>query len=822
MAMTLAEKIALCSGADFWHTKDYTEHGIPPMMMCDGPNGLRRQADEADMLGVNESMPATCFPTEALTACSFDEELLSEIGHAIALEAADQGVGMVLGPGANIKRNPLCGRNFEYFSEDPYLSGKMAAAYIRGVQSTGTVSSLKHFACNSQEYKRFSSDSILDERTLREMYLRAFEIAVKEGKPGAVMSAYNKINGVHCSDNRKLLTDILRTEWGFDGMVVTDWGAMDDRIRSFQAGCDLCMPGGSAFMEKEAEKAVLSGELREEDIDRSVERIRRTVRQGLDAIARLARDESKLSEGKPCPEKTNTVDRNSSAGRNEKLYRQHFDLAARAAQESAVLLKNDKNALPLASLGRTVFIGALAKSPRYQGAGSSHINPWKLESPLEACEGVTYVPGYHEDGSTDEELIREALDAASPAETIVVFAGLPAAYESEGFDREDMKLPEGMNRLIRELSASDKKLIVVLYSGSVVELPWADEVDAILYMGLPGEAGGTALKNLLLGQASPCGKLAESWPVKYEDVVSSECYGHGRKDAEYRESIYVGYRYYVTAHVPVRYPFGHGLTYTEFTYSDLKIEGRDVTCTVTNTGNVPAKEIVQLYLQSPSDLPSGRKIFRPALELAAFCKISLQPGESTGVHFRLDDRSFVVWENGWLIPEGTYTVRIGGSSEDLPLEGTICEKQRRLSICQPQSQEAEGRSVSQTGTTPEWYLHPQGKPSREDFEQLIGRKVKEKPLQKGSFTMDNTVMEMKDSSLVMKVMYKAVRSHIAKGFRGKDIEKDPTFRMMLSSSADASLNSMKISGGMKNYVLEGMLEMANGHVFRGIRRMIHS
>lgn len=836
MDMTLSEKIAFCSGTDFWHTKDYSRFGIPSMMMCDGPNGLRRQQDAADMLGVNESLPATCFPTEALTACSFDEALLSEIGQAIASEAADQGVGMVLGPGANTKRNPLCGRNFEYFSEDPYLSGKLAAAYVRGVQSTGIVSTLKHFACNSQEYKRFSSDSILDERTLREMYLRAFEIAVKEGKPGAVMCAYNKLNGEHCSDSRKLLTDILRTEWGFDGMVVTDWGAMNSRIRSFQAGCDLCMPGGSAYQEKEAEMAVRCGVLHEEDIDLSVERIRRTVTQGLNAVSGFSQKRSGLPEGTPCSgessgilerrlcsEKTEPEDLKSSADRSERLYREHFNLAARAAQESAVLLKNERGALPLASFAHTVFIGSLAGSPRYQGAGSSHINPWKLESPLEACKGVTYVPGYREDGSTDEKLIWEALKTASSAESVVVFAGLPASYESEGFDRENMKLPEGMNRLIRELSSGDRKLIVVLYSGSAVELPWADEADAILYMGLPGEAGGMALKRLLLGQAVPCGKLAESWPVRYEDVVSSSCYGHGRKDAEYRESIYVGYRYYSTAHAPVRYPFGYGLSYTEFAYSDLKIEGRDITCTVTNVGKAPAKEIVQLYLQPPQTYrtSSGKEVFRPALELCAFDKIRLQPGESAEVHFHLDDRSFAVWDDGWIVPEGTYTVKVGGSSENLPLQAAIQAGGERLSACRMKAD--EDRRGGSAESVPEWYRNPQGKPSLEDFEQLTGRKIEEKPARKGSFTMDNTVMEMKDHSFIMNIMYKAVKANIAKGFHGrKEIENDPTFRMMLNSAADASLSAMKINGGMKNHVLEGMLEMANGHFLKGIGRMIRS
>lgn len=767
--MTLEEKIALCSGADFWHTKAMERYGIPTMMMCDGPHGLRKQEDAADMLGVNQAVPATCFPTAVSTACSWDAELLSEIGQAIGAEAAAQGVGLVLGPGANLKRDPLCGRSFEYFSEDPYLTGKLAAGYIRGAESTGVSTSLKHFAFNSQEYKRFSSDSVMDERTMRELYLAGFELAVKEGRPSAVMCAYNKINGEHCSDSKMLLTDILRDKWGFDGMVVTDWGAMSDRIRGFAAGCDLNMPGGSAYMEKEAAQAVRDGTLSETDIDRCAERVLRLVEKGIAAI----------QNAKP-------VDMEA-----------HYALTRRAAAESAVLLKNEDAILPIVDQNEAVFIGHMTKELRYQGAGSSHINPWKLTGVLDACPGVAYAEGCDADGGTTEILLTEAVQAAKGAKTAVVFAGLTDKYESEGFDREDMKMPEGHNRLIEAVATANPNTVVVL-CGSAVELPWADKVKGILYMGLPGEAGGDAIRDLLFGRAAPCGKLAESWPLRYEDCVTSSYYAHGRKDAHYREGLYVGYRYYATAGVPVRYPFGYGLSYTTFAYADLNIDGDTVTCTVTNTGAVAGKEIAQLYIAPPKG-----PLYRPARELKGFQKIALEPGESKTVTFQLDDRSFAVWNGSWVIPGGRYTVLVGGSSEDLPLSGAV-----------------EKETVSLTApNVPAWYFAPKGAPSHGDFETLVGSPVVEKQLKKGQFTMENTVMEMKDHSFIMKIMFKAVESTVAKGFGGKKDYSDPTFRMMINSAADCSLSGMKINGAMKNYVMEGMLELANGHFFRGITKM---
>ena len=777
--MTLEEKIALCSGKDFWHTKDFEKYGIPSMMMCDGPHGLRKQEDAADMLGVNASVPATAFPTAAATGCSFDTELLGKIGAAITEEAKANQVGLVLGPGANLKRNPLCGRNFEYLSEDPYLSGKLAAVFIKEAQKNGIGTSLKHFACNNQEYKRFSSDSILDARTLRELYLSAFEIAVKEGKPKTVMSSYNKINGVHSSENKELLTDILRKEWGFDGVVVTDWGGMSDRIKSFAAGCDLSMPGGSAYMEKETVEAVKKGALSEDAVNLAADRMLTFVRDAAEVLK----------------EKT-TYDKEA-----------HHALACEAAEKSAVLLKNEEHILPLKKEEKIALIGVMAKEPRYQGAGSSHINPTKLEKLTEQMPEAIYAAGCDISGDTTEELLAEAVKAAKEAEKVIICAGLTDSYESEGFDRENMKMPQGHIRMIEEVAKVNPNVVVVLMCGSVVEVPWADQVKGILYMGLSGQAGALAIRNLLYGEANPSGRLAETWPNRYEDCPSAAFYANGKKDAQYREGIYVGYRYYDKAGVPVRFPFGYGLSYTSFTYSTPVIskaaEGYQVQVEVTNMGAFAGGEVVQLYVGAPQD-----GIHRPLRELKGFQKVYLAQGESRTVTFALNDRSFAVWSDGFKVPEGSYEIFIGGTPKSLISAGTV-------------QMEAKGENVTisdwQAGS---WYEKPEGIISKEQWEKMLGHTVEEPELVKGHFSMDNTVMEMKNYSFVMKVMYKGVEASVAKGFEGKVDYSIPEFRMMMASSADCSMSSMQICSGMKGHLMEGMLAMANGHFFKGIKLMI--
>ena len=766
--MRLEDKIALCEGANFWEAKAFEKYGIPAMFVCDGPNGLRKQdlSGGTDMLGVNKSRPATCFPAAVTTAGSWDTDLLQQVGTAIAQEAKDQGVGVVLGPGCNIKRNPLCGRNFEYFSEDPYLSGKLAANFIRGVESQGVGTSLKHFAANSQELSRFTSDSIIDERTLREIYLAGFEMAVKEGNPATVMCSYNKLNGTHASDNKKLLTDILRTDWGFDGLVVTDWGAMNDRIEGFKAGCDLNMPGGSHYMFKECAKAVADGTLLESDIDASVRRI----------LKQVFRSTEILKEPYTCD------------------YAAHHTVARKAAEQGAVLLQNNDNILPLCSHAKIAVIGAMAKDMRYQGAGSSHVNPRQLDHPLDFLPGAVYAPGCDDRGDTTDELIAEAMTAAQNAETAIVFAGLPARYESEGFDRDHLKMSEGHVRMIESVAQANPNTVVVLLCGGAVECPWADKVKAILYMGLPGEAGGEAIANLLYGRANPSGKLAESWPYAYEDVPSAEVFGK-MQDALYVEGIYVGYRYYDKAGKTVRWPFGHGLSYTTFGYSDLAVVNKTVTVTVTNTGALPGGEVVQMYVKAPQDC-----IHRPIRELKGFQKVFLHPGESKTVTFKLDDRSFAVWQNGWKVPGGRYLIQIADRLAEISVDGETVE----IPAWQPGS----------------WYESCQKKPLQREWETMIGNPYIPPELKKGSFTMDNTILEMKDYSLVMKIMFKATEMVIAKGTGGKVDYENPEFRMMINASAGGPLRSMQISGGIKGGIIPGMLEMANGHFFKGLWKMI--
>ena len=770
--MTLADKIALCTGADFWHSKAMEKYGIPAFMMSDGPHGLRCQSGDADMIGINNSIPATCFPTAVTAGATWDRELYAAEGEAIGQEAVAAGVDVVLGPGCNIKRNPLCGRNFEYISEDPYLAGKLAAAFIRGQQGAGVASSLKHFAANNQEYKRQNGDSQVDDRALREIYLAAFEAAVKEGKPGTVMCSYNKINGTHASDDRWLLTEVLREDWGFDGMVVTDWGALNDRIKGFQAGCDLNMPGGSKFMEKAAREAVRNGTLDEKDIDASVERI---LTLAFQAVERR---------------KKGTLDVEG-----------HHALARRIAEEGAVLLKNEDDILPVQAEDMAL-IGSMAKDFRYQGSGSSHINPTKYTSLMDALPDVPYTPCGDKDGKVTDAELSAAAEAAKNAKVAVVVAGLPDSYESEGFDRPDMSMPEGHIHMIEAVAAANPNTVVVLLGGSPMELPWCGKVKAVLYMGLPGQAGGEACANLLTGKANPSGKLTETWPVRYADTISKDTFG--RKNVEYRESIYVGYRYYDKARKEVRFPFGHGLSYTRFTYSGLEIRDRIISATITNAGSAAGAEVVQLYIAPPAG-----GIHRPEKELKGFVRVELQPGESKRVEFTLDDRSFAVWSDGWKIPGGSYKVLLAASSRDIRLEGTVG---------------VPGEALDAPAWQPgSWYETMAGAPTRQEWERAMGHPVPETPEpRKGQFTLDSTCMEMKDSSPVMKLQYKVTEAIIAKGHGGKKDYSDPAFKMMMVCATDCPLRAMVTSAGgrVTDEMVQGLLEMANGHPARGVRTML--
>lgn len=798
-SMSLEDRIALCSGKNFWETKSFESYGIPSLFMCDGPHGLRKQdtAGLGDLMDINNSRPATCFPAEVTTAASWDPELLEKIGKTIAEEAKDQGSDMVLGPGANLKRNPLCGRNFEYFSEDPYLAGKLAAGFIRGLEEEGVASCLKHFAANSQEKSRFNSDSIMDERTLRELYLTGFESAVKESRPSAVMCAYPKLNGIHCSDHETLLTKILREEWGFEGMVVTDWGAMNDRIEGFRAGCDLNMPGGSAYMEKEVLKAVQEGRLAEEAVSRCAARVLRLVSEHASLekayenrkpVSSCSENHSYCKDAGSTPECRCTYD-----------YKEGHQTAKEAAVCGAVLLKNEDHILPLDPEADLAVIGHMAKQMRFQGAGSSHIHPTQISQPMDHFVHAVFAEGCDEQGDTTDTLLAEAAEVAAQAETAIVFAGLPDRYESEGFDRSSMKMPEGHERMIETVSRANPNTVVVLMCGSAVECAWADQVKSVLYLGLPGQAGGEAACDLLYGRANPSGKLTESWPLKYEDCISASFYGKG-KDALYLEGIYVGYRYYDKAEKNVRWPFGHGLSYTEFKYSDLVVTQNCTFLNIRNIGTRAGAETVQLYIEAPQD-----GIHRPLRELKGFQKVFLEFGEETTVSFELTARSFAVWQDGWKIPSGTYRICIGKSSRDIV--------------------QAAGLSVSgdpietpsrQNGS---WYETLRGIPQAEDLQTLTSRVYNPEVLKKGSFTMDHTIAEMKDHSLVMKIMYKAMEGVLKKNFKGKD-DSGPEFDMMLASSIGSPLRSLQITGGLKDGIMQGLLEMANGHFLKGVRKIL--
>lgn len=650
--MTLEEKTALLSGKDFWHLKGVERLGIPEIMVTDGPHGLRKQAGTSDHLGLNASVPATAFPTAAATACSFDRELIYEMGEALGEMCQQEDVAVILGPGTNIKRSPLCGRNFEYFSEDPYLAGEMAAALILGVQSKNVGTSVKHFAMNNQETRRMSVSVLADERTKCEIYLAPFETAIKKGKPWTVMCSYNKIGGVYSSENRWLLNDLLRGEWGFEGMTMTDWGACSDHIEGVRAGMDLAMPSLGDSADKQLADAVRDGVLDEKYVNEAVERV-------LNVIQKFTENRKKDPDFF--------------------LGAQHHQ-ARKIARESAVLLKND-GVLPLKSKGKIAFIGAFAETPRYQGGGSSHINASEITSALQAVRSVAkveYAKGYSIDtDQVNPELQAEAVALAKKADVAVLFVGLTDAYESEGYDRSHMRMPENQNALIDAVCAVNDRVVVVLHNGSPVEMPWADKVGGILEMYLGGQAVGGATVDLLFGAVSPSGKLAETFPMHLEDNPSYLNFPGNGDQVEYREGIYVGYRWYDTRKMPVRWAFGHGLSYTQFEYSNLRVnkekiaqgEGVRVAIDVKNVGHMGAKEVVQLYVHSAHDGAA-----RPEQELKGFEKVYIAPGKTETVEFELNPRAFAYYESAirdWYVEGGAYEIRIGASSRDIRAAKTI-------------------------------------------------------------------------------------------------------------------------------------------------------
>lgn len=647
--MSLEEKALMMSGKNTWETVDFPEYGIPSMAMSDGPHGLRRQGGSGDHLGLGKSIPATCFPTAATIANSWDESLGEAIGTALAEEAVTMDVNVILGPGLNIKRSPLCGRNFEYFSEDPYHAGKMAAAYVKGIQSKGISACPKHFAANSQELRRMAMDAVVDERTFREIYTTGFEIAVKEGKAKSIMSSYNEINGVYANENRHLLREILVDEWGFDGYVVSDWGGSNDHALGVKNGSHLEMPGTGKSGMHDILKGIEEGVLTEEELDERLDEMLGVI---------FATHQA-------------TEDGKGTAFDVEK----HHELARKAAEESIVLLKNEDGILPLANGEKVVVIGDFAKTPRYQGAGSSLVNPTKTpEAVVDIIGGSglvmeTYEQGYIRNRKTNEKLQQQAVSAAKSAGTVLIFAGLDEISESEGLDRAHMRMPQAQNELIEAVCAVNPNVIVVLSAGSVVEMPWFNQVKAIVHGYLGGQAGASAVLRVLTGACNPSGKLNETYPYRYEDTPAYRYYPSKERSSEYRESLYVGYRYYNTVGKEVRFPFGYGLSYTAFTYENLRVEQNKAVFTLKNTGSCDGAEVAQLYIGRASDT-----VFRPAKELKGFAKIHLKAGEEKEVTIPLDDKAFRFYDtrtDTWEVEQGDYTVYVGGNVEDTPLQSTM-------------------------------------------------------------------------------------------------------------------------------------------------------
>ncbi|MDQ0158350.1 glycoside hydrolase family 3 C-terminal domain-containing protein [Alkalibacillus salilacus] len=644
--MTLEEKASLMSGQNFWNTKAIERHGIPSIMLTDGPHGVRKQGGKADHLGLNKSLPATCYPTAATLANSWDKSLINEVGQDIGKEARSEKVSVLLGPGLNIKRNPLCGRNFEYFSEDPYLTGELASEMVKGIQSNGISACPKHYAVNSQEHMRMTIDEIVDERSLREIYLTGFEKVVKESNPHTIMSSYNKVNGEYANENQHLANNILYSEWGFDGVIVTDWGGNNDRVAGLKAHNQLEMPSTNGITDQEIVEAVNAGTLDESVLDEAVDQLLSLINK-----VRLDDQESVQAD-----------------------YEEHHNKAVEAARQSMVLLKNENNILPLNEEEKVAVIGDFAKNPRYQGAGSSLINPYKLSNPLNNLEDsplniVGYAQGFKRMGGKSSKLLKEATSLAKSAETVILFIGLDESKEAEGVDREDLKLPQNQLDLVESLVKVNKNVVVVLAGGGALELPFADQVQGILHTYLSGQGVGEAVVDVLLGKHNPSGKLNETFPIVYSDIPSSPYFPGDQVTSEHKEGLFIGYRYFETANIPVRYPFGYGLSYTTFEYSNIKIDRLNVSFDLTNSGQVAGAEIAQLYIEKVDS-----EIFRSKKELKGFDKVHLEPGETKRVTLALTRRDFSYYNpeiKDWEIESGNYKVQVGSSVQEIHLEETV-------------------------------------------------------------------------------------------------------------------------------------------------------
>ena len=782
--LTLKEKASLISGKDFWQTVNIDRLNIPSAFLSDGPHGVRRQAAAADHLGLNASIPATCYPTAATMANSWDPELGEGLGERLGQEAAVQKVNILLGPGTNMKRNPLCGRNFEYFSEDPYLAGKMAAGYIRGIQSNGISACVKHFACNDQEENRMTLDSVLDERTFREIYLTAFEIAIKEGQCKSIMSSYNLINGVYANENEHLLVDILRKEWGFDGFVVTDWGGNNDDVLSLKCGNQLEMPGGPDRPE-EVIKAIEAGELDESVLDDNVDGLLDIVFDTMENGVNKAPESFDVEE--------------------------HHAFAQKCAEESAVLLKNN-GVLPLDNQKKVAFLGDFLYLPRYQGAGSSIVNPTKLDNTAELLKGsslnvIGSSKAFNRYGKKNKKLHKEAIALAEKADVVVIYLGLDEVTEAEGLDRVNLHLQENQIQLVKEVKALNKDVVVVLSCGSAVELPFMDEVDALLHCYLNGQAGAQATLNILSGDVNPSGKLSETYPMKLEDVASSDNFPSHTRTIEYREAYGIGYRYFDKADVHVRFPFGFGLSYTTFEYANLEINEDGVRFDITNTGSRDGKEIAQLYVGLDIS-----EVIRPKKELKGFIKVELKAGETKNVEIKFDDKTFRYFNTAtdkWEIEEGDYDIIIGASSDDKRLEGTL--------------------HVKGTGALPPYNVRSlpnyavgnlRNVPDAE-FEALLGHPIP-----------DGSIPFYKKNRMVVDYNTTVKELRYAKRWIGRLVGKAvPWFVRVLRKCGNNVLANTLVmgvvhqplrgwsrfsQGGLRMSQLDGLVMVFNGHFFKGL------
>lgn len=819
--LTLEERAQLLAGESHWKTYDAPGAGIPSLFLSDGPHGLRKQESAQDCMGIAESRPATCFPTASALACSFDPELVERVGAAIGEEARRQGVDVVLGPGVNIKRHPLCGRNFEYFSEDPVVSGELGAAMVRGIQSRGVGACLKHFAANSQEHARMVSDSVVDERTLRELYLAPFEHVVRHARPWSVMTAYNKLNGVYCSEHEWLLRDALRGEWGFDGAVVSDWGAMSSSVASVRAGLDLCMPGPRRDHARALVEAVRSGELEEGCVNEAASHIERLARR-----VKACQAEGSIG-GAPALSLT-----------DEEFYRAHADLAREAAAQSAVLLKND-GVLPLNPDAKVAVIGAFARMPRYQGSGSSRINPKIIDNIWYRFEqrGVAaeFADGYDPTtGDADENQLLEAETLAARSDVAVVVAGLPGRYESEGFDRKLMVMPRGMRELIDRICAANPRTVVVLQGGAPMEMPWCDNPAAILLMYLSGCQGGGAAVDVLVGDVNPSGKLAETWPVDLAQTALGTTYPDMDNEVLYREGPFVGYRYYDAVDVEPAFPFGHGESYTEFAYEGLGVRVRadaptegplevDVSFTLRNIGPRIGAEVAQVYIAPASEVVPPPC---PVQWLAGFAKIELEPGGERQVVLHLDETAFRKWDaslHRWRVYPGEYEVRVASSSRDIRLTASIivADGQSAFNLEQARHRRSIAEELLMSDQAPmpspqvpEIYRHPTPgcfvqPESARAFEELYARPLPERP-PVTPFTIDSTVSDMGTCWLGRR-LYRIIDWVMAEP--ASKMNRDQK-AMMQEMTADMPLRSLTTSGIPLESV-KGFVSMLNGHYLTG-------